>query len=109
MKVAYERLVSKLTKENLWMYILSMLNERPMYGYEVATQLRGRFDVKVATITVYVVLYRMSKEGLVRRLVDKESKLGLRKVFYQATEKGLETYRAGLKFIEQTYQMLKKV
>jgi len=106
--VAYNRLVSKLTKENLWMFILSMLNERPMYGYEVATQLRGRYGVKVATITVYVVLYRMSNEGLVKRLVDKDSRLGLRKVFYQATEKGLDTYREGLKFIEQTYKLLKK-
>jgi len=96
MAMAYNRLVSKLTKENLWMFILSMLNERPMYGYEVAT------------ITVYVVLYRMSNEGLVKRLVDKDSRLGLRKVFYQATEKGLDTYREGLKFIEQTYKLLKK-
>jgi PadR family transcriptional regulator PadR len=106
--VAYDRLVSKLTKENLWMFILSMLNERPMYGYEVATEIRKRYSVKVATITVYVVLYRMNNEGLVKRLVDKDSRLGLRKVFYQATEKGLNTYKEGLKFIEQTYKLFKK-
>jgi DNA-binding PadR family transcriptional regulator len=106
--VAYDRLVSKLTKENLWMFILSMLNERPMYGYEVATEIRKRYSVKVATITVYVVLYRMSNEGLVKRLVDKDSRLGLRKVFYQATEKGLNAYKEGIKFIEQTYKLFKK-
>jgi len=106
--LAYRRLVSKLTKENLWMYILAMLTERPMYGYEVANELRSRFQIDVATITVYVVLYRMSAEGLVRRLTDRGNKLGLRKVFYQVTERGLEAFKDGLRFIEETLRTLAK-
>jgi DNA-binding PadR family transcriptional regulator len=74
----------KLTKEKLWMSIISMLRERPLYGYKIATKIR---DAKL--VTVYYALHRMSREGLVRRIVDKESEKGLRRVFYQATKKGL--------------------
>jgi len=58
----------KLTKEKLWMSIISMLRERPLYGYKIATKIR---DAKL--VTVYYALHRMSREGLVRRIVDKES------------------------------------
>ena len=38
-KVAYERLFNKLTKENLWMYVIRLLSEKPMYGKEIAEEI----------------------------------------------------------------------
>lgn len=98
--MALARLKRKLTTENLWMYILSLLKERPMYAYELNKLLRERFNLSPSTVTVYLVLYRMVREGL----IEKASKISVdgkpERTYYKATEKGLETLEEGLKFIK---------
>ncbi|MDQ1281141.1 MAG: PadR family transcriptional regulator, regulatory protein PadR [Thermoproteota archaeon] len=64
--LAFSRLVTKLTKENLWLYILKMLMERPMYAYEISKGMNERFGFSTATVTVYVVLYKIQKEGFIK-------------------------------------------
>jgi len=98
--MAYERLVRKLTKENLWLYILKMLLERPMYAYEINKALADRFDISAATVTVYVVLYKMAGEGLIQR-GETMSVLGRPdRIYYEITDQGLETYKNGIEFIK---------
>jgi len=63
--MAFQRLVRKLTKENLWLYILSLLKEGPLYGYEVERMIEKRFGFRPGKVTCYVVLYMLQKEGLV--------------------------------------------
>ncbi|MEM1547491.1 MAG: PadR family transcriptional regulator [Thermoproteota archaeon] len=107
--MAYERLVEKLTKENLWLYILTMLREKPMYGYEIAGKLRSDFKIPIATITAYVVLYKMEREGLVERSVEPEARGGrinVRKVYYKQTEKGRNTLEKGIEYIKSILQTL---
>lgn len=101
--MAYKRLTRKLTVENLWMYILKMLSEKPMYAYEIKRALKERFGFTVATITVYMVLYKMTREGLVEKVhVDGDS----RRQYYRSTERGLNTLREGLRFLERTLENL---
>ena len=104
--LAYDRLVTKLTKENLWLYILKMLTERPMYAYEIGKNLKKKFGFSVATVTVYVVLYKMQFEGLVA--VEEESPTQGRtdRKYYKMTEKGKELYRKGQNFLEDTIKKL---
>lgn len=101
--MAYERLVKKLTKENLWLYVLKLLKERPMYGKEIVKEIRKRFNFSPALITVYVVLYKMEKEGLIRKSNDIKSE---GKIYYELTEKGKEIFEKGRTFMKKTYEVL---
>jgi len=100
--LAYDRLVLKLTKENLWLYILKMLGEKSMYAYEIKKALKERFGITPATVTVYVVLHKMRMENLIR--VGKAISLLGRpdRIYYEITEKGTETLNRGRKFLEET-------
>lgn len=103
--MAYERLVKKLTKENLWMYILRILSEGPTYAYEIKKELRERFRISPATITVYVVLYKMRREGLIK--VKAGRPLGRPdRVYYEMTKKGEETLARGRALLEETLRLL---
>jgi len=107
--MAYERLVEKLTKENLWLYILTMLKNGPMYGYEIARRLKTDFNIPIATITAYVVLYKMEREGLVERVEHAEAaggKVNIRKVYYRQTDKGRDTLEKGIEYLKNRLQLL---
>jgi len=69
--------------------ILSMLAERPMYGYQIAKELKrrseGYFAFKEGTL--YPALHRMEKEGLLGsewQVVEK----GPSRKYYHITEEG---------------------
>jgi PadR family transcriptional regulator PadR len=106
MKVAYERLLRKITKENLWLYILKMLMERPMYAYEINKKLKETFGFSTSTVTVYVVLYKMRREGLIQTGEEK-TVLGrpVRK-YYELTDRGSENFFKGLKLLKDTLRSL---
>ncbi len=105
--MAYQRLVKKMTIENLWMYILRLLVEKPMYGREIIQALRERFGIKSASVTIYVVLYRMEREGLIEK-VKKSRRVRNKngRSYYRPTKKGIETLEKGLDFIKSTYLKL---
>jgi DNA-binding PadR family transcriptional regulator len=51
--LAYERLVRKLTRENLWLYILRMLLEKQDYPPGLKRRFREKFNFEPAGITFY--------------------------------------------------------
>jgi len=104
--LAYDRLRKKLTKENLWLYILRMLTERPMYAYEINKNLEDRFGFSTATITVYVVLYKMLFEGLIRAKRGRPIKGRPNRKYYEITEKGIKSLEMGIDFLEKTIKKL---
>ena len=57
-----------MRKGSTTVLILSLVAERPMYGYQIAKELErrseGYFDFKEGTL--YPALHRMEKEGLLR-------------------------------------------
>jgi PadR family transcriptional regulator PadR len=69
--------------------ILSMLAERPMYGYQIAKELKrrseGYFAFKEGTL--YPALHRMEKDGLLRSEWEVVEKGPSRK-YYHITEDG---------------------
>jgi len=104
--VSYERLVSKLTKENLWLYILTELEKQPMYAYEIAKTLKNEHKIQIATVTTYVVLYKMRREGLVERrgkspLIGRPGRryYGITDLGKQALQKGRDFLRDALEAI----------
>ena len=82
--MAYEHLRASLTKGNLWLYVLAELAA----GEGTPRDLKGRVESKYgfapAAITFYTVIYRLRREGLVRR-----SSEGYRSA-YALTPKGRE-------------------
>ncbi|MEM4699918.1 MAG: PadR family transcriptional regulator [Candidatus Nezhaarchaeales archaeon] len=104
--MAYERLVRKLTIEVLWLYIVKMLLERPMYGYEIAKEFKSRFGFSPARITIYTVLYRMEKEGLLRSEYRGGLLSALGRRYYRLTEKGVEAFERAKRFLEEVAKVL---
>jgi len=92
--MAYERFVRKLTKENLWLYVIRVLKDKPMYGYEVKKAIKERFKFSPSTVTVYAVLYKMSREGLIRKIKSDGD------TYYTLTEKGIEEFNKAKLFID---------
>jgi DNA-binding PadR family transcriptional regulator len=86
---AIHRFIEKLTKENLWFYILRLLQDGPRYGYEIRSMISEKFGFKPATVTSYVILYKMEKDGLVEeRRNDDDSKGKPDRKYYVITEEG---------------------
>lgn len=96
------RLKKKTTAEMLWPYFLKLLKERPMYGYELRQQVQKRFGFKPATVTSYVVLYRLQRKGYVT-MEWKEQRGKPARKYYKITKKGEELLREGIKCIKEFY------
>jgi DNA-binding PadR family transcriptional regulator len=99
MSSAYRRLIRKITIENLWIYVLSLLRDGPLYGYEVRDKIFKRFGFRPGKITCYIVLYKLEKENLIfSKQVDGKSK-GAPRRYYFITEKGLKEVEKAKKFL----------
>jgi len=96
-----ERLRKINTKENLWIYILSLLTEREVYGWEIPEIIEKRFNFKPGKITPYRVLYGLEKEGFVT------SKMKERRKFYKITRKGEEELARAKGFYQNILEVLK--
>ncbi len=107
MTTPIERLKNKITKEVLWIYILRLLKERPMYAYELKNKIMESFDFEPATVSSYVVLYKLEKEGYVTaEWQESETGKPARK-YYRLTPKGEKLLEEGLAFLEEMVKKLK--
>lgn len=99
---AMTRLVNKMTKEMLWMYILRLLQERPHYGYEIKELITKRFGFSPATVSGYAIIYRLTKDGLIeaQRTDDSPRK------YYAITEKGSLAMSEAKSFLTRTVNMV---
>lgn len=99
---AMNRLVTKLTKEMLWMYILRLLQERPHYGYEIKQLIQERFGFSPATVSGYAIIYRLIKDGLIE---EQQTGNSPRK-YYAITEKGSRAMLEAKKFLIDTITLV---
>jgi PadR family transcriptional regulator PadR len=95
---AINRLVSKLTKEMLWMYILRLLQERPHYGYEIKQLIRERFGFSPATVSGYAIIYRLINDGLIEEQQPDDSP----RKYYTITAKGRTAMSDAKAFLGKT-------
>lgn len=102
-----ERLKVKITKEVLWLYILRLLKEKPRYAYELKQKIKDTFGFEPATVSSYVVLYKLEKEGYVTaEWQESEAGKPLRK-YYKLTPKGEKLLEEGIAFLESILSKLK--
>lgn len=71
--------------------VLTLLNEREMYGYEIIQELEQRSDglYVLQETSLYPSLYRLSEKGLI---ADRREQVGKRRfrIYYHIEEKGKE-------------------
>ena len=103
-----ERLKNKITKEVLWLYILKLLRERPMYAYELKQAIKNAFDFEPATVSSYVVLYKLEKDGYVKARWQEGTGGKPSRKYYELTPEGEKLLEEGLTFLEKTLSKLKE-
>lgn len=83
-----------------------MLLERPMYAYEISKGLKEKFGFSAATVTVYVVLYNMRLEGLIKMGEERTSHGKPTRKYYEITDEGKEGFLKGKTFLEGIVHIL---
>jgi len=101
---AIHRLVEKITKANLWLYILRLLQEKPRYGYEIKSKIRDKFGFSPAIVSGYVILYKMKKDNLVtvkwEQSDEKNQNSGKpNRKYYYITDLGMQTMEIAKKYL----------
>ncbi|MHA1271169.1 MAG: PadR family transcriptional regulator [Candidatus Helarchaeota archaeon] len=101
---AINRLADKLTRANLWLYILKMLldnSENGIYGYEIKKNIEDNFGFEPATVSGYVILYKMKRDNLVQ-IEWKSSEEGKpNRKYYKITERGIEAMRQAKLYLQK--------
>ena len=99
-----ERLKEKLTTDNLWLYILSLLKEKDMYGYELRAAIEDSFDFKPGNVTAYRVLYALKRSNLVQTVTKEAS--GRKRKYYKITKEGKEELETGKEIMKEILSKL---
>jgi DNA-binding PadR family transcriptional regulator len=98
--LAFEHLRGSLTKGNLWLYVLSELEQGDASPGEIRQKVEGKHGFVPAPITFYAVIYRLAREGLVRRSSDEfRSK-------YSITTKGKGELARAIEYLESVREGL---
>ena len=100
MPTPFQRFERTLTRHNLWLYILKLLEENDLYPYEVRKKIEDRFGFRPGNVT------KLRLGGYVE--VSKTKKLrGPKRVYFRITEKGKKELENALNFYEKQLTILK--
>ncbi|MEM0014610.1 MAG: PadR family transcriptional regulator [Zestosphaera sp.] len=97
------RLKRKLTVENLWIYVIASLMIEPTYAYRVKKLINEFFRFNPTTITLYSVIYRLAKSGLIKEETVSGEKI------YRPTREGIEELEEAVLLMEDLVSRLKEV
>ncbi len=97
------RLKRKLTTENLWVYVIASLMIKPTYAYDVRKLINELFGFNPTTITLYSVIYRLKKDGLIKEELVSGEKI------YKPTEEGVKELKEAISYMEQVIKRLKEI
>jgi len=79
--------VTQLRKGILEFCVLKVLEDASVYGYDIVRQLRTLDVLVISEGTIYPILSRLRKEGLVKTYLE-ESPEGPARKYYQLTSRG---------------------
>ena len=91
----FERLQNLNTKENLWIYILSLLKKGSVYAWEIQPMIEKNFGFKPGRITPYRALYRLEEDGFVKSVMEERRRV------YKITPKGEEEIKKAKNFYKK--------
>ncbi len=98
--MAYEHLQSSLTRGNLWLYILSELRTGDATPGQLRSRVLGKQGFAPAAITFYSVIYKLNREGLV-----KKSSASFRSA-YSITPQGKESLFKAMSYLDEVRKRL---
>lgn len=101
--------ITEMLKGVLEGCVLESISRQPTYGYDITQQLRKLGFTDVVEGTVYTILVRLEKNGLVE-IEKKPSEVGPPRKFYSLTESGqqeLETFWAKWSFVSSKINELR--
>ena len=90
-----ERLEKSNTTENLWLYILAILKNQPLYAWEIPALIEKKFGFRPGKITPYRVFYRLEAGGFVKSRTEERRRI------YEITEKGKNELAGAKSFFEK--------
>ncbi len=94
-----ERLKEKIEKENLWLFVLSILKKERMNGRDMRGLIKKKFGFVYGNVTAYKVLYLLESGNYV--ISKKEGKF----VFYSVTKKGITELKEAKKLFKSYFSM----
>ncbi|RLJ00704.1 MAG: PadR family transcriptional regulator [Candidatus Aenigmatarchaeota archaeon] len=100
MQRPHERLKRKIEKENLWLFILSVLERNNnLTGAEIKQRLLEDFSLRIGTVTSYKVLYLLERGGYVKKERNKKT--------YSITIEGKKELKRGTSLLGEYNRILK--
>jgi|SRR5271154_962983 len=96
---------TQLKKGLLPLFVLQSLQMKEQYGYELIQELRNSFGIEVTEGTIYPLLIRLKKDGLLKhRWVEQVS--GIPRKYYSISPLGLGIFKD---MKASTNQILQKI
>lgn len=99
-----KRLVKSTTKENLWLYILTLIKREPMYAYAIRKKVKDEFGFEIGNVTAYLVLYSLEKKGFVATEWSMHD--GRQRKYYRINKKGLKALDEGIEHLKWLVEKL---
>ncbi|WP_299617575.1 PadR family transcriptional regulator [uncultured Tenacibaculum sp.] len=99
---------SQVKKGTLAFILLNVLRDNEFYGYELIEQVKKYTTIEIAEGTLYPLMNRLKKEGLVTsKWVEQES--GIPRKYYQLTTIGTETLDEMISYWQSLETSIKKL
>ena len=88
--------------------VLYLLSEKPMYGYEIASEMKARSNGKFTISILYPVLYRLEEQGFIE-ISSTEVADGRARSYYSITDPGKKYLRDTLEQYRQMTDIFDKL
>lgn len=99
---------SQVKKGTLTFIVMNVLKDHEYYGYELIEKVRHYTEIDIAEGTLYPLMNRLKKEGLVAsKWVEQTS--GIPRKYYHLTETGLETLEVMKLYWSKLEMSIKKI
>ena len=100
MRTPFERFEKSLTRDNLWIYILTLLKREALYPYQINEKVEEKFKFKPGNMTAYLVINKLKSKGyIVAERVAKDK--GPKKTYYKITDKGRKELKRAKMFYKK--------
>ncbi|RJS73194.1 MAG: PadR family transcriptional regulator [Candidatus Syntrophoarchaeum sp. WYZ-LMO15] len=86
-------------------HTLRLLNERPMYGYEIIREIERKTEKKPSQGSIYPILHELEEKGFVEatwHVVEK----GPSRKYYHITDKGREEFERAKQKLTEAFNAL---
>ena len=83
-------LSKEVLKGHIDTLIVSILNEKDCYGYEIAKQVREKSEFELKEGTMYLALKRMESKNIIKSYWSNEQSSGGKRKYYNLTDEGKE-------------------